>query len=153
MKRTTVTILPPRQRGAALIVGLMLLLVLTLLAVSGITTSTLELSMAGNTQQAQYAFQAADSGIDSEMISGTPINYTGAEVAGDLVRGPTQYDYPDSTDPVASTEVTTLFRQQSLASESQMRLHFEVRSEADTTERGGRSVQRGGFYVLAPVPQ
>ncbi|NND37810.1 MAG: pilus assembly protein PilX, partial [Gammaproteobacteria bacterium] len=39
-----------RQRGAALIVGLVLMMVLTILAISTMRTSTLELSMAGNTQ-------------------------------------------------------------------------------------------------------
>ena len=39
-----------RQDGAALVVGLILLLVLTLLAVSGMTTASLELQMAGNEQ-------------------------------------------------------------------------------------------------------
>src|SRR5690606_2858774 len=38
-----------RQRGAALVVGLILLMVLTVLAISGMNTSTLELQMAGNT--------------------------------------------------------------------------------------------------------
>jgi type IV pilus assembly protein PilX len=52
------------QRGAALVVGLLLLLVLTLLAISGMNTSTLELVMAGNTQFYQNAFQASETGIE-----------------------------------------------------------------------------------------
>ena len=39
-----------RQGGAALVVGLVLLMILTLLAISGMNTSTLELQMAGNFQ-------------------------------------------------------------------------------------------------------
>ena len=39
-----------------------LLLVLTLLAVSGMNTSTLELRMTGNQQFTQNAFQAAETG-------------------------------------------------------------------------------------------
>ena len=48
------------QRGAALVVGLLLLLVLTILAISGMTTATLELQMAGNRQYQERAFQAAE---------------------------------------------------------------------------------------------
>ena len=44
------------QSGAALVVGLLLLLVLTILAISGMTTATLELQMAGNEQYQERAF-------------------------------------------------------------------------------------------------
>lgn len=52
-----------RQAGAALVVGLLLLLVLTVLAISGVNSSAVNLMMAGNTQYSQNAFQAAESGI------------------------------------------------------------------------------------------
>ena len=38
------------ERGAALVIGLVLLLILTLLAVTGMNTATTELVMAGNEQ-------------------------------------------------------------------------------------------------------
>jgi type IV pilus assembly protein PilX len=53
-----------RQRGAALIVGLVMMVVLTLLAVSSMNTATLELLMARNNQEQENAFQAAESAID-----------------------------------------------------------------------------------------
>jgi hypothetical protein len=65
--RSHTRISPParsRQAGATLIVGLVLLLVLTLLGVSGMNTATLEVQMAANTQFQQDAFQAAETGID-----------------------------------------------------------------------------------------
>lgn len=58
------------QRGAALVVGLLLLLVLTLLAISGMNTASLELVMAGNTQYHQNAFQAAEAGIEQALGEG-----------------------------------------------------------------------------------
>lgn len=58
---------PSRQRGAALAIGLVLLLILTLLAVSGMATSSMELVMAGNEQYRQKAFQAADTGIEQAL--------------------------------------------------------------------------------------
>jgi type IV pilus assembly protein PilX len=59
--------LPPlrhTQAGATLIVGLVLLLVLTVVGVSGMNTATMELTMAGNAQFQQDAFQLAEDGID-----------------------------------------------------------------------------------------
>jgi type IV pilus assembly protein PilX len=59
-------ILQPRSRqtGATLIVGLILLLVLTVVGVSGMNTATMELAMAANTQYQQDAFQMAEDAID-----------------------------------------------------------------------------------------
>lgn len=52
------------QRGATLIVGLVLLLVLTVVGVSGMNTATMEINMAANTQFQQDAFQMTEDGID-----------------------------------------------------------------------------------------
>jgi len=52
------------QRGAVLVVGLILLMVITVLGISSMHTATLEVMMAGNTQFHQEALQAADTGID-----------------------------------------------------------------------------------------
>jgi type IV pilus assembly protein PilX len=52
------------QTGATLIVGLVLLLVLTVVGVSGMNTATMEITMAANTQFQQDAFQQAEDGID-----------------------------------------------------------------------------------------
>jgi type IV pilus assembly protein PilX len=53
-----------RQAGATLIVGLVLLLVLTVVGISGMNTATMEITMAGNAQFQQDAFQAAEDAID-----------------------------------------------------------------------------------------
>jgi len=58
------------QSGAALVVGMLLLLVLTLLAISGMNTASLELAMAGNMQYHESAFQAAESGVEQAMTVG-----------------------------------------------------------------------------------
>jgi len=55
------------QRGAALVVGLLLLAVLTLLAVAGMNTASTELIMAGNEQFRESAFQAAEAGIEQQL--------------------------------------------------------------------------------------
>jgi type IV pilus assembly protein PilX len=52
-----------KQRGSVLIVALVLLLVLTLLGISGIETTMMQERMAGNTQELMSAFQAAEAGL------------------------------------------------------------------------------------------
>jgi type IV pilus assembly protein PilX len=59
-----------RQRGAALVIGLLLLVILTLLAISGMNTASLELVIAGNGQYRQNAFQAAETGIAQALSTG-----------------------------------------------------------------------------------
>src|SRR5882672_3732872 len=61
----------PRQQGAALIVGLLLLVVLSLLAVAGMNSASLEFIMAGNEQYKQNAFQAAETGIQNAINTAT----------------------------------------------------------------------------------
>ena len=52
-----------KQSGAALFMCLMLLLVMTLIGVSGITSSTLEEKMAGNMRNKHMSFQAAEAAL------------------------------------------------------------------------------------------
>jgi type IV pilus assembly protein PilX len=52
------------QQGAALVVGLILMVVITVLAISGMTTATTELAMARNDQNYENAFQEAEAGLD-----------------------------------------------------------------------------------------
>ncbi len=61
------------QRGATLVVGLVLLLVLTVLGVSGMNTSTMEVQMSANMQFQQDAFQVTEDATD--IVIGT-LNYS-----------------------------------------------------------------------------
>lgn len=59
-----------RQQGAALIIGLLLMVVITVLAVSGMSTATTELAMARNDQTYETAFQLAERGLESALAQG-----------------------------------------------------------------------------------
>jgi type IV pilus assembly protein PilX len=60
-----------RQRGAALIMSMVILLILTILGISTMGTASLEEKMSGNTQESIRAFQAAESGLnDAFTVSG-----------------------------------------------------------------------------------
>ncbi len=56
-----------KQSGAALVISMVLLMVLTILAISTMRTASLEVAMAGNDQYTQNAFQLAETGIDEYM--------------------------------------------------------------------------------------
>lgn len=59
---------PARQRGAALITGLIFLVVLTIIVVAGLRSSTLEERMAANARNRVIALQAAESALrDAEL--------------------------------------------------------------------------------------
>lgn len=95
-----------KQQGAALIVSLMLLLMLTLIAITAANQSTLQLRISSNSQEQNTAFQAAESGLIkwTETYFQSP-NYT-APVATfaptvDLTSGPAT--------PVSSTGTRETF--------------------------------------------
>ena len=68
-----------KQQGAVLVMALVMLTVLTLIGVSSMSSSTLELKVAGNTQQHDIAFHAAQSVIDI-AASEDPLNTNNYQV-------------------------------------------------------------------------
>lgn len=69
------------QRGMALLVSLMLLLLLTVIAISAANMSSMQQRMAINSQNQNVAFQASESGlaawIDNYVKTGTTLDTTG----------------------------------------------------------------------------
>lgn len=53
-------VFPHRQRGVALLMGMMMLLVLTLISVTAMQGSTMQEKMAGNVRESNLAFQTAE---------------------------------------------------------------------------------------------
>jgi Tfp pilus assembly protein PilX len=56
-----------RQRGTALIMSLVILMILTILGITAMSTASLEEKMSGNTQEGTRAFQAAESGLNQAL--------------------------------------------------------------------------------------
>ena len=67
------------QKGAVLVMALVMLTVLTLIGVSSMSSSTLELKVASNTQQHDIAFNAAQTVIDI-TASEDPMNTNNYQV-------------------------------------------------------------------------
>jgi type IV pilus assembly protein PilX len=138
-----------RQRGAALVVGLMLLLVLTLLAVSGMNTASTELIMAGNEQFQENALQAAETGIEQAMRNGAfnPSNAT-ENVATTAVAGTTTDFYTTSITPQPGVNMP----QQAMWGnrwDSFSTFHFQIQSQG-TSARNAQTTHVQGMFVIAP---
>lgn len=58
------------QTGAALVVSLVILLLLSVIGISALTGTALESKMAGNVQEMNRAFQAAETGLDVAVGQG-----------------------------------------------------------------------------------
>jgi type IV pilus assembly protein PilX len=58
------------QSGAALVVSLVMLVVISILAISSINSATTELAMARNDMNYENAFQAAETGLEQSLSQG-----------------------------------------------------------------------------------
>ncbi len=79
------------QHGAALITGLIFLVVLTLISLSAIKATSLEERMAGNARDQDVAFEAAEAGVRDAMKSLpglAPINFVAGCSAGLCLNDP-----------------------------------------------------------------
>lgn len=140
-----------RQKGAALVVGLILLMVLTLLAISGMNTATLELQMAGNAQFSQNAFQAAETGIEAAMNSGAYNTNVVQTINRTASAGSTTDEYQTSTQFHSQNGATPVpTGGYSLGAGTGFQAyHFDIESTG-TSSRDARSIHTQSFYVVGP---
>ena len=153
-----VTMTRKNQRGAALVVGLILLVIVTVLAISGMNTATTELAMARNDQNYENAFQAAETGLETALARGN-FDTTGMSI-------PTQnIDVPGRAFDTVSVEIafenTTIVpdRAFSLGAGSGIAAyHFNAEATAESaragigidTDRDASAVHTQAFYVVGP---
>lgn len=148
----TLTATRSRQRGAVLVIGLILLMILTVLGISGMTTGALELTMAGNAQFYQQAFQAAETGLAIAIAGGQ----FGAAIDGSefVLRPITLGDGSASVRAVTTFQEATPIPDRAFsigvgALGTVQAFHFDVVAEG-TAPRNATSTHRQGFYVLGP---
>ncbi len=140
-----------RQHGAALIVGLILMTVLTLLAVSTMRTSTLELAMAGNTQYHAQAIQLAEAGLGDaidQINNGLFLN-TNANWQTSYSQ---TVNTPDGNAPMGRYNITIRYKNcgdppsgQSTGGKT-MADFFEVESTGLSASRNAKSTLVQGFW-------
>jgi hypothetical protein len=144
------------QRGAALVIASILLLVVTLVGVAGLAAAALELRMSGNFQYQDRAFQAAEFAIEqalhSELLS-TAITYS----------NPRTFPAPGAEALVPGSETDTytyrLYFDSSAGSTpipggaesgtSLVAYHFVIVGTGRSL-RGAESTHTQGFYVAGP---
>jgi type IV pilus assembly protein PilX len=144
-----ITAAPRRQQGAALVIGLVLLLVLTILAVSGVFTSTMELRMVGNTQNQERAFQAAEVAIEDALAN--PVLSTSAVFNQATIAVPNSPDdqYSYSIQFVGQTPLGTGMTGYSIGSAFES-YHFQVEATGENPDSGAVSNHTQSFYVVGP---
>lgn len=145
-----------KQGGAALIVGLVLLMVITVLAISGMNTATTELAMARNDQNYEFAFQAAETGLENLLSAGnfdTGVNLAVTKIINSHDSVISQLAFEDS-----SIVPDKAF---SLGGGGVAAYHFLGTSTAEsmrdtgggTTDRDSAAVHTQAFYIIGPESQ
>jgi type IV pilus assembly protein PilX len=141
------------QQGAALVVGLMLLVVITVLAISGMNTATTELAMARNDQAYEDAFQAAETGIATALSQGQFVT-TGSTSLAQTISShqniATIIQFEDSTmvpDKAFSLGVGSGISAYHFLATSQAEF---VRDPGNTTDRDSSATHTQAFYVVGP---
>lgn len=137
-----------RQRGAALIVGLVLMVVLTILGVSGMNMATLELNMTSNSQAQQAAFQAAESGIDIPIGQGAFTTATTSTLAPTYL-GDGSYSTHSETACVMTTPVPDIAFSMGAGAGVVQAFHFDIVSVGNGP-RNATSTHTQSFYVVGP---
>lgn len=141
-----------RQTGAALVVGLVLLMVLTILAISGVFTATMELRMVRNAQDQERAFQAAEVAIEDALANpvlstSTPFNQPVTEIPD--TGG---YEYSYTLQFVGQTPLGTGMTGFSIGSVFEA-YHFQVDATGQSDAALGPNAVSNhtqSFYVVGP---
>jgi len=139
-----------RQAGAALVVGLILLLILTVLAVSGVVTSTFELRNVANQQQQERAFQAAEVGVERALTTAVATTATTTVIA----RTPVDPNAADTDEYEYTLRPVGEFNPPTSAPSSAVSagvglsaFHFEVQATGHAPG-DAESEHTQGFYVI-----
>ena len=140
--------LTPRswQTGATLVVGLILLLVLTVVGVSGMNTATMEVTMAGNTQFQNDAFQMAEDGIDTVLAQR---NYSTAGTTTLPPTGDVDYDRQAVTRFITTTPIPDAAFSMGVSTGSVQAFHFDIVS-VGKGPRNASSTHTQSFYQAGP---
>jgi len=141
------------ERGAALVVGLILLVVITVLAISGMNTATTELAMARNDQNYENAFQAAETGLEQAIAQGsfnTLVNTTLTQTISTNESVTADIRYENSTlvpDRAFSLGVGSGISAYHFIATAQAESR---RDPGNTTDRDSTATHTQAFYVVGP---
>jgi type IV pilus assembly protein PilX len=144
-----------KQTGAALVVSLVLLVVISVLAISSINSATTELAMARNDMVYERAFQAAETGLEQAISQGrfdtlAPANLVQNVTGNETVTSSIQFEdetlVPDRAFSLGVGSGISAF-------------HFIATATAESkragvagvaTDRDASAVHTQAFYVVGP---
>jgi hypothetical protein len=141
-----------KQGGASLIIGLVLLMVLSVLAISTMSSASMQLTMAGNTQFAGNAFQMAETAVDRSIASG-PFSTSALTLVA-----PTAVADPNTGSQIGIFQAATQFQQDtappsggySIGTGSGFRAyHFQIAAIGQSS-RNAQENHTQEFYVIGP---
>jgi type II secretory pathway component PulK len=143
-----------RERGAALVIGLILLMIITLLAVVGMNISNSELASATSEQLRLRAFAAAETGIERGMenlgLAGTGASVPVALPVTDLVGSPVN---PSTGTPQDRYQVTVQYRGFGSFTPGNSPTKFETNFftvvSTGTSARNAVAVHTAGAYIIS----
>ena len=147
---------PTRQRGATLVVAMLILVTVTLLSLSGVTTSVLELRMARGSQADTETFQIAQSGADYAISTAGALPTVGSTGVFRVV--------DVSAEPLFATQTGESIRvraarvrdcalpprsRQGTSAEAYKAFHYEIEATVDRNATGwGRNALTQGWIML-----
>lgn len=151
------------QRGMALVFALVVLLILTILGVSGLRTSSLEQLMSGNVQEQTRALEAADSGLSRAL---NDIKTNTASVDPTTFVDGTQYTYQvitangaEKTSATATAKTPTLtqvgpaVRSSMPSGSNACTAYYDQKVMGATSGTFAQESLHQGMNVGAPCPQ
>lgn len=143
------------QSGAALVVSLVMLVVISVLAISSINAATTELAMARNDMVYERAFQAAETGLEQAISQGafsTIANtnlvkvVTGNESVASLIEFEDETLVPDRAFSLGVGSGISAFHFIVTATASSKR----AGTAGAATDRDASAVHTQAFYVVGP---
>jgi len=144
---------PARQRGVALVIALVVLFILTILGVSALVSTALEGLMAGNVQEQNRAFQAAETGIDAALaradayvaVRGQAVTGSATAIGGYNASASYTSTYQGQTDPPRSGKASS--------AEKVKVNRFKTESVGVTANNGATATLTRGMYQIGPAAQ
>lgn len=132
----------PNQNGAVLVMSLSILVILTLLGVSAMSSSSLEVKMATSVQDTATAFHAAESGLGKmqsatgkfDVSSDTTSNFTFNSASAEIITS-----FTDFTPPRRGSGYSIINYQVA---------NFDQTSTGTTTTKAKSVVHQGIFQVV-----
>lgn len=145
---------PHRQKGAVLLVGLIMVLLMTIVGMAAIRGTGLQETMAGNMRERNIAFQASEAGLsagedyaEQQSLDSLSFNGTGGLFQDLSVNGTPVSDWSEN-DWDAAREVT--FDLPDLDAEPRYLIEKLDVSEGDIRRMLGSGVSVGATQTIAP---